>query len=181
MVFISRIILLLALASLPGFALAKGVYLSVADFVALSFDGQTPPAKTLWLSAEQKQAAVEILSHPVRGLRQRYWQQGERSAWIFEEIGKELPITIGVVVERERIRQVMILEFRESRGGEVRHSFFTDQFVGAGLADEQRLSQPIDGITGATLSVRAVKRAARLALYLAGQLTPVVETGDSQP
>ena len=50
--------------------------------------------------------------------------------------------------------------FQFSRG------FFTDQFSGSGLTDDLRLDRTIDGISGATLSVRALKKLARLALYL---------------
>ena len=86
-----------------------------------------------------------------------------------EEIGKERPITIGVVVVDDTIQSVSVLAFLESRGWEVRYPFFTDQFSGARLDETQQLSSHIDGITGATLSVRAVTNVARLALYLAEQ------------
>jgi Na+-translocating ferredoxin:NAD+ oxidoreductase RnfG subunit len=59
-----------------------------------------------------------------------------------------------------------VLEFRESRGWEVRYPFFTDQFVEAKLDQNERLDRNIDGITGATLSVNAVTRIARIALFL---------------
>jgi uncharacterized protein with FMN-binding domain len=145
-------------------AVAKGVYFSNEEFLAKSFV-EPPQAKTLWLKAERKQTLESILGHPV-GLRSRYWLSGKRSAWIFEEIGKDLPITIGVVVEDQRIVDVTILAFRESRGGEVRYPFFTDQFKQVGLTGEQKLDQHIDGISGATLSYWAVTRSARAALFL---------------
>ena len=75
-----------------------------------------------------------------------------------------------LLFENERVR---VLEFRETRGWEVRYPFFTDQFSGAHLSNGQRdaqLDQQIDGITGATLSVRAVTRAVQAALYLSAQL-----------
>lgn len=100
----------------------------------------------------------------------RYWRDGNRTAWILDEIGKELPITIGVVLVDGAIREVRILEFREIRGWEVRYPFFTDQFRGATLTVDGELDTHIDGITGATLSVGAVKRVARAALYLNEQV-----------
>jgi hypothetical protein len=63
-----------------------------------------------------------------------------------------------------------VLAFRESRGWEIRYPFFTDQFSGLTLAPDGYLSKPIDGITGATLSVRAVERVTRLALWLNAQV-----------
>ena len=107
-----------------------------------------------------------MLGHRFGKLRVRYWFDGETSVWVLDEIGKELPITIGVTVRDHAIADVRVLEFRESRGWEVRYPFFTGQFQGLGLTSTRELDQPIDGISGATLSVRALKKLARLALYL---------------
>ena len=51
-----------------------------------------------------------------------------------------------------------ILAFREARAWEVRHPFFAEQFLGATLADDDSSDKRIDSITGATLSVRSVKK-----------------------
>ncbi len=99
-------------------------------------------------------------------LRLRYWGRDGRTAWILDEIGKEEPITTGIVVNGRAIEEVKVLIFRESRGWEVRHPFFTDQFKGARLGHDDQLDRHIDGISGATLSVRALKRLARVALFL---------------
>ena len=125
----------------------------------------------LWLDSEKRNTIANILGHPYPGLRIRYWTLNNRLAWILDEIGKEKPITIGVVAEDGRVMGVTVLEFRETRGGEVRYEFFTRQFLGAGLRSDLRLDQNIDGITGATLSVRAVIDVTELALYLSGSLT----------
>jgi hypothetical protein len=58
------------------------------------------------------------------------------------------------------------LIFRESRGWEVRHAFFTDQFDQATLTRNTELDRTIDNISGATLSVRAVTKLSRIALLL---------------
>ena len=141
------------------------VYLSSQEFVTHSFD-TNPKLNTIWLTPEMKGAAARFLGHPYQGIRLRYWQVGQRTAWIIEEIGKERPITIGVVIDQGAINRVEILEYRESRGGEVRHPFFTQQFAQLFLTEQETLSQGIDGISGATLSVRAVTNVSRLALYL---------------
>jgi len=145
---------------------AEQVYQRPEDFVREAFGGHPPPAKVLWLTGERKKAVTRILGHPPPRLRVRYWLQGGTSVWILEEIGKERPITVGVVVENGRIRRLKVLIFRESRGYEVRHDFFARQFEGAALQDGSRLDRRIDGISGATLSVRAVTKLARLALWL---------------
>ena len=99
-------------------------------------------------------------------MRVRYWQAGSRTAWILEEIGKDKPITAGFVVEDGHIDTVEVLVFRESRGWEVKYPFFTRQFRDVRLGDRGELNRQVDGITGATLSVRAMTRMARVALLL---------------
>ena len=101
----------------------------------------------------------------------RYWQSGTTSAWIMDEIGKELPITIGVVIRDNQIAQIKILAFRESRGWEVRYAAFTDQYLNVKITTDLGLDKHIDGITGATLSVRAVNKVATLALFFHQQVT----------
>ena len=160
-------ILLLSAGLLYAF-LARGqagVYLETNDFLAQAFN-PVPASETLWLDDTLRATLAEILTHPYRGLRVRFWREGSKTVWILNEIGKEKPITIGVVVDRMRVERVAVLAFRESRGWEVRHPFFTDQFTGAGTGLNAGLDTPIDGISGATLSVRAVTRVTGMALHL---------------
>ena len=145
---------------------AGGVYQEPAEFINRVFDNQPPKADVVWLNKELKKQMADILDHNYQGLRIRYWQQDKKSAWILEEIGKEKPITTGIVINNGKIERVKILAFRESRGWEVRHDFFTDQFKQAGLKDNHRLDKNIDNISGATLSVRAIKKLAKIALLL---------------
>jgi hypothetical protein len=130
-----------------------------------------PEAGVLWLRDALRTTSTAILGHPYPGLRIRYWLRDGRTAWILEEVGKEKPITVGLVVSDGAIELVRVLAFRESRGWEVRYPFFTDQFRGIRLTDEHALDRSVDGISGATLSVRALEKLARLALYLHGQAT----------
>jgi hypothetical protein len=161
-----RLLAVLLMLSPSAPLLAGDRYQSNEDFLAEVFDGTPPEPGVLWLREDIRTASTAIMGHPYPGLRIRYWAQAGRSAWILEEIGKEKPITVGLVVSDKGIERVRVLAFRESRGWEVRHPFFTDQFTGIGLTADQRLDRDIDGISGATLSVRALEKLARLALYL---------------
>lgn len=145
---------------------AKGVYQTPAAFISQSFVDVTPQVKVLWLTKEDKAAVADILQHKFNRMRIRYWQAGNETVWILNEVGKEKPITMGVHVKNNHINHFKVLTYRESRGDEVRHEFFSKQFINATLNKENRLSQNVDGITGATLSVRATKKVARLALWL---------------
>jgi hypothetical protein len=144
---------------------ARGEYQSKEDFLQEVFTSAVPKSNVVWLKGDVRQQVAQIMGHPYHGLRIRYWQQDTRSAWILEEIGKEEPITFGIVVDAQQVEQVKVLAYRESRGWEVKHPAFTQQFVEASLV-ENKLDKHIDGITGATLSVRAMTKVVTLALYL---------------
>lgn len=145
-------------------------YLGRDEFLGLAFGNTQPEMHTLWVTEELRAAAKSAVGWVPNALRLRYWQDGNSTAWILEDIGKDKPITLGIAVSGSRIERVEVLAFRESRGWEIRYPFFTRQFSGLTLAPDGYLSQPVDGITGATLSVRAVERVARLALWLAAQV-----------
>lgn len=145
---------------------AKGTYLEPAEFVSQTFQGSPPEPGTIWVTKEVKERIKKIMDHNYHSLRIRYWYKDGRSAWILEEIGKERLITTGLVVNKDSLESIRVLIYRETRGWEVRHTFFTDQFIGAKLKAKDKLDRKIDGITGATLSVRALTKLARMALYL---------------
>lgn len=158
-------IAVLALLVFP-LALYAEVYLPPEQFLAETFDGQVPKPEAVWIKGETRDAVERILGHRAGMLRVRYWMRGARTAWILEEIGKTEPITTGIVVDNDAIARIVVLVYRESRGWEVRYPFFTDQFKGTKLVAGDELDRTIDGISGATLSVRALTRLARVALFL---------------
>ena len=160
-------VLLCACLPLQAAPMSEDVYQSVDAFLSTHFV-QVPVPGTLWLSDEQRDLLRERADDDP-GFRVRYWRQGERSAWVLNVIGRDHPITVGVVVGPAGVEDMAVLVYRESRGWEVRHDFFTRQFDGATL-QKRGLDKSIDNITGATLSVRAMKRAAIMALILHQQL-----------
>ncbi|MBI2384174.1 MAG: FMN-binding protein [Gammaproteobacteria bacterium] len=159
-----RRLLAIVLLSLAGSAHADQVYQAPQDFVAEAFGGAVPEPQPLWIGGGLREQATAILGHDPGYPRMRYWRAGERTAWVLEEIGKERPITVGFVVEADRLQRVKILVYRESRGGEVRLPAFMRQFEGARLIDNAGLDREIHNISGATLSVNALRRLAAVAL-----------------
>lgn len=147
---------------------AGGVYQTQESFLEEVFSKDVPKPQVLWPDKTLNKKIVNILGHKYKSLRIRYWKRGNKTAWVLNEIGKEKPITTGFVINNQKIERVRVLIFRESRGWEIRHTFFTEQFDDASLNKDQELGldRSIDNISGATLSVRAVTKLARLALLL---------------
>lgn len=159
-------------------------YETPEKFVTRNFTTTTPPKQSaLWLTSDLKSEIQRDFNYQIRGLRIKYWEDNNRTAWILDEIGKEQPITLGVVIENDIVDSVSVLIYRESRGGEIRYPFFTDQFKGIQLTDtnanrvsannthknkkkKYKLNKRVDGITGATLSVNATKKITKVALFL---------------
>ena len=148
----------------------QGRYLEVEEFLDVAFRGAQPETAFLWIDDGLRARIEELIGHRFELLRVRYWRHADTTAWVLDEVGKDKPITIGVTVVAAAVENVRILEFRESRGWEVRHAFFTDQFAGVRASADRGLDRQIDGITGATLSVAAVSRAVRLGLFLSEQI-----------
>ena len=151
-------------------ASARGVYVTHQDFLKTIFKESVPKSEILWIKGTLQDSVNEILGHTYGRLRIRYWRHADEFAWILDEIGKEEPITVGIAIKGEKIKNLIVLEYRESRGDEVRQLFFTQQFQNATLDEHQNLSQHIDGITGATLSVSALIKLSKLALFLSQQV-----------
>lgn len=163
---------MLTLMSVKAAVAGAGSYMSQDAFLQRVFGAQQPVMGTLWLDQSRRGAIRELIGRDYAGARIRYWHEGSKTAWVLEEVGKVKPITVGIGIDKGAIVDLSILTFRESRGYEVRYPFFTEQFSGAALDEQQLLSQGVDNISGATLSVRAVKKTARLALWLDGQVNP---------
>jgi hypothetical protein len=144
---------------------ARGSYQTPEAFLKQHFNQTIPASDVIWMKGEVKQRVKTILGHDYLGLRIRYWHEAERTAWVLEEIGKEEPITFGVIVKQGKIESIRVLTYRESRGGEIRYPAFTRQFDNASMQGD-KLDRHIDGISGATLSVWAMTKIAKLALYL---------------
>jgi hypothetical protein len=128
---------LLLAGSPPSFA-ADTVYQEPASFLEEYLPGCRRQA--LWLDKDAKVQVEDVVGHPFPGVRVRYCEAAGKTAWILDEIGKTEPITSGVVVDQGHEDAV--------------------------LEADRSLDRPIDGITGATLSVWALNRQVRLALLL---------------
>jgi hypothetical protein len=161
----ARGVLLAVLLSIPAGVFGQ-TFQEPDAFLKETFSGSVPEPELLTVTPQMQRDIARILRHSYRAQRLRYWREGARTVWILEEIGRYRPITVGFLVSEGAIDTVRVLIYRESHGWEVRHDFFTNQFKGLTLDEQSNLSGRIDGISGATLSVNALRNLARLALYV---------------
>ncbi len=154
-----------------SYAVQGSFELSREEFLSSVFGAEPPAAERVWITGELRTQVAAILGHEVSFMRAPYWRRDNTTVWVLDEIGKYKPITTAIVLQHKAdgetsVQQVKVLAFRESRGWEVKYSFFTDQFVGVQRNPGGGLSHKVDGITGATMSVSALKKQAETALLL---------------
>jgi len=128
--------------------------------------GEVPALQKIRLSGEIKTGVKEAYGRRYPGFSVSYWQKGGQNIWTLKASGKHGFIHAGLVTRQGRLIRIKILSSKEQWGRSIETFLFLDQFNGAGLKGGSQLDRRIDGISGATYSVNAVKRMARAALYL---------------
>lgn len=157
-----RLVLFCAMLSLTGLGMAGD---APEQFVETVF-GDLPATQTIRLSGDVQKGVKEAYGGRYPGFSVSYWQQGNRRVWALRARGKHGFVRAGLVTQEGRIVQVKVLSSKEQRGRMIETPRFLDQFAGVGLKGGAALDKRIDGISGATYSVNAVKKMARVALYL---------------
>jgi Na+-translocating ferredoxin:NAD+ oxidoreductase RnfG subunit len=130
-------------------------------------------ASTVTLSAEARERIAAESEVPSRRDEQPLWRamRGDALLGFFivdEVIGKHELITYAVGLDPQGVvRGIEILDYRETRGGEVRDPRWRAQFEGKHAGDPLRLGQDIQNLSGATLSCRHITDGVRrlVALY----------------
>ena len=137
------------------------VYLTKKQAFEIAFPGADKIKKErLWLTKEEIRAIEEIYMYKIYETRFTFYtgiKNGKSmgSMLIDNIIGKSFPITFMTVLNTDgTVRDVEIMVYREPQGWEVRYKSFRSQFYGK---DTSSNSNEILSISGATLSVRAIK------------------------
>lgn len=156
----------LVMAGAPAFAM---IYLNAEEAQQAIFPGDNFTEVPIHLTIEQEQAIQQKSGVALTSRRQRVWQSAQGNVLIVDQvIGKHDLITYAVGIERNgSIRQVEIMEYRESYGGQVRQKRWRKQFNGKTSASLLELNRDIKNISGATLSCRHVTEGVKqnLSLY----------------
>ncbi|MGB7623714.1 MAG: FMN-binding protein [Terriglobia bacterium] len=148
-------------------------YLTEAQALKMAFpQSQKVGSETKGLTELDRQEikklyGVEVLSTSVRIYSGESDSQVDGYAVIANEIGKSEPITFVVAMDANgRVKLVAIMEFRESRGWEVKEPRFLRQFNGKKPTDHLRVNDDVVNLSGATLSSYAVARGVKKAVVL---------------
>jgi Na+-translocating ferredoxin:NAD+ oxidoreductase RnfG subunit len=133
---------------------------------ATSFERET----ILLTPSQQKAGADAAAQNEIGGLVTRYVARTESGtagfAYLDKHLVRTLPQTLMVAVDAEgALVGMKVLAFREPTEYIARDGWM-EQFRGKTVEDEIRMKKNIDGITGATLTARAVTQCARRTLAI---------------
>ncbi len=144
------------------------VLLTKKQALEIAFPGADKIEKeTHWLTKEEIQAIEEIFMHKIYESRFSFYvgyKNGKPMGGMLIDniIGKSFPITFMTVLNTDgTVREVEIMVYREPQGWEVKYKTFRSQFYGKDSSSDPR---EIMSISGATLSVRSVKKGVYKAL-----------------
>lgn len=164
-------LLMIPLATMAAVSPAYAVsYLSLDQAQALMFPGVllTPASKALsseQIASVEQASGVKVLSPVVQA-----WRSADGGWFLLDQvIGKHELISYALALDAKGvIRQVEILDYRESYGGEIRVPAWRKQFVGKKTGAPLQLDNDIKNISGATLSCRHITEGIRkmLAVYV---------------
>src|ERR1700689_2691333 len=148
-------LLLIPLAPLAVCAPAYAVtYLTVEQAQTLMFDGSVLTRDVRTLSAAQVQAIESDSGVKVMNPELNAWRDAAGGWFILDQvIGKHELINYAVALDAKgTVRQLEVLDYHESYGGEVHLPAWRRQFVGKQHGSTLQLNADIKNISGATLS-----------------------------
>ena len=145
--------LILGVATIPMVAHAK-IYLSIDQAKKIMFGTADMQHRPIILTKEiqENMRQASSVSHTFES--NRIWKSPNGGWFIVDEVvGKHEMITYALGINPDgTIKQVEILEYRESYGFEVSDAVWRQQFVGKKVNAPLKLNQDIQNISGATLS-----------------------------
>jgi FMN-binding domain len=136
---------------LPAYAVT---YLTVEQAQTLMFDGTLLQRDFRTLSAAQVQAIESASGVKVINVQLSAWRDSAGGWFLLDQvIGKHEFINYAVALDATgAVRQLEILDYHESYGGEVHLPAWRRQFVGKHYGSPLQLNGDIKNISGATLS-----------------------------
>jgi Na+-translocating ferredoxin:NAD+ oxidoreductase RnfG subunit len=153
--FVPSAAALVALAPVP---VCAQHFLSVEQAQAAMFPGEKLKAAPVTLTAEQIKQIEKDSGVRVRDKELRVWRAGDGGLFIVDEVlGKHEMITWALGLRPDgSVKQIEILDYRETYGYEIQHPKWRAQFEGKRAGAPLKLDADIKNISGATLSCRHI-------------------------
>lgn len=122
------------------------------------FAGEKMTPASVTLTDEQARKIEKMTDVNVRHNEIKAWRASGGGWFILDEVvGKHEFITYAIGLNADgSVKQIEIVDYRESYGYEVRNPEWRKQFVGKTTADPLKLNQDVRNISGATLSCRHI-------------------------
>jgi Na+-translocating ferredoxin:NAD+ oxidoreductase RnfG subunit len=133
-------------------------YLTVDEAQKAIFPGKTFSHAPVKLTSTQRKAIEQASGVRVLRDEQRVWRVGRGGWFIVDEVvGKHEFITYAAGLNADgSVKQVEIMDYRETYGGQIRDQEWRAQFVGKTGKSTLKLDSDIKNISGATLSCRHI-------------------------
>jgi Na+-translocating ferredoxin:NAD+ oxidoreductase RnfG subunit len=133
-------------------------YLSVEQAQHAIFPGKKFTATPVQLTPAQRSAIEKKSRVRVPRAEQKVWRASGGGWFIVDEVvGKHDFITYAVGLNADgSVKQIEVMDYRETYGYEIRNEKWRAQFVGKTPAAPLKLDQDIKNISGATLSCRHI-------------------------
>jgi Na+-translocating ferredoxin:NAD+ oxidoreductase RnfG subunit len=149
-------------AAAPRPACAEA-FMTVAQAQAALFPGETLTPSPITLTDEQVKVIEKDASVRVRNRDVKVWRARGGGVLIVDQVpGKHEMITFALALEKDgAVRQVEILEYRETYGYEIKHPAWRAQFAGKKPGAPLKLDKDVKNISGATLSCQHVTEGVR--------------------
>ena len=134
-------------------------YLTVEQAQQAIFPGKSFTAAPVKLSGVQRKAIEQASGVRVLHDEQQVWRVSGGGGWFIvdEVVGKHEFITYAAGLTADgSIKQIEIMDYRETYGGQIRDQKWRAQFVGKTSKSTLKLDSDIKNISGATLSCRHI-------------------------
>lgn len=154
----SRLLLLPVAALVVAAPVYATVYLSVEQAQALMFPGATLTPDFITLTPAQVKAIEADCGVDVLNPQLKAWRSSTGGWFIADQVvGKHDFIPFALALDAHgAVRDVEILEYRETYGDGVRNAAWRAQFTGKAHGAALKLGGDIQNISGATLSSRHI-------------------------
>ncbi len=148
----------LALLALLGptvaFTAHAEVYMTPEQAVQVIFPGMKMTKTSTTLTDDEVKLIEKLSDEDVRSKKLIMWRNSSGDVvYIDQVLGKHEFITIAAGFTSDgKIKDIEVLEYRETYGSEVRRPAWRSQFVGKTVKNALKLGKDVKNISGATLS-----------------------------